>query len=284
MKKIAIFGDTSQDLTLDMKEKYGIEILSYQLQMGEEHYKDQVDIQSREFYERMENYEVLSTGTPNLQDAIDALDKAKAQGAEEAILITSSEKLTGMVQLYTAIASSYEGLKLHIFETDQIAAATGLQTIYAAELRDQGKTSEEILQELESIKKEKDASIFALFRTLKYIIRGGRFNKYKGMLGMFLHINPLLRAVDGEVGVIGKARGKKKSLGLLVEEVKEYIGDAKEYRIAIFSGNNDKEVAQLQELLKEEIEKAKMVIVTELTPMLGVHAGPEAIGVSLLRR
>lgn len=284
MKKIAIFGDTSQDLTLDMKEKYGIEILSYQLQMGEEHYKDQVDIQSREFYERMENYEVLSTGTPNLQDAIDALDKAKAQGAEEAILITSSEKLTGMVQLYTAIASSYEGLKLHIFETDQIAAATGLQTIYAAELRDQGKTSEEILQELESIKKEKDASIFALFRTLKYIIRGGRFNKYKGMLGMFLHINPLLRAVDGEVGVIGKARGKKKSLGLLVEEVKEYIGEAKEYRIAIFSGNNDKEVAQLQELLKEEIEKAKMVIVTELTPMLGVHAGPEAIGVSLLRR
>lgn len=284
MKKIAIFGDTSQDLTLDMKEKYGIEILSYQLQMGEEHYKDQVDIQSREFYERMENYEVLSTGTPNLQDAIDALDKTKAQGAEEAILITSSEKLTGMVQLYTAIASSYEGLKLHIFETDQIAAATGLQTIYAAELRDQGKTSEEILQELESIKKEKDASIFALFRTLKYIIRGGRFNKYKGMLGMFLHINPLLRAVDGEVGVIGKARGKKKSLGLLVEEVKEYIGEAKEYRIAIFSGNNDKEVAQLQELLKEEIEKAKMVIVTELTPMLGVHAGPEAIGVSLLRR
>ncbi|MCD1147751.1 DegV family protein [Peptoniphilus sp. KCTC 25270] len=284
MKKIAIFGDTSQDLTLDMQEKYGIEILSYQLQMGEEHYKDQVDIQSREFYQRMEEYEVLSTGTPNLQDAIDALDKVKAQGAEEAILITSSGKLTGMVQLYTAMVSSYEGLKLHIFETNQIAASAGLQTIYAAELRDQGKTSEEILQELESIKKEKDASIFALFRTLKYIIKGGRFNKYKGMLGTFLHINPLLQAVDGEVGVIGKARGKKKSLQLLVDEVKKYIGDTKDYRIAIFSGNNDKEVEELQKLLKEEIEKAKMVIVTELTPMLGVHAGPEAIGVSLLRR
>lgn len=281
MTKIAIFGDTSQDLNMNLGKEYGIEVMPYKMQMNDEHYIDQVDIQSREFYEKMEKYDVLKTGTPAPQEVVDRLDKLKAEGYTDAIMITCSSKMTGMYNVYSSIKSYYEGINIHLYETDQIASSAALVTIYAAKLRNEGKSLDEILNELERLRP--NYTIFALFRTLTYVVKGGRFNKYAGLLGNLLNIHPLLTPIDAEVGVTAKPRGKKKSQNLLVEEVKKYIGDSQRYWLSIFSGNNDEEVAEVEEKLRAEFDRAEFVLRTELTPMLGVHAGPKSLGVAILK-
>ncbi|MBG9980321.1 DegV family protein [Facklamia lactis] len=281
MNKLAIVADTTQDLTFEIGKEYGIEVISYSIQMGEKHYKDQVDITTRQFYEKMENYEVLSSGVPPLQDVIDRLDQLSSDGYTQALLITSAAKLTGMRQLYEVLLNQYEDLDLFVFETSHIGSTAGLHSIYAAELRDAGKAAEEILQELERVNQK--ASIFALFRSLKYVIKGGRLNKYAGMIGTMLNINPLLTIQNSEITIINKARGKKKSYQSLVTAVQKELNDTSRYKLVIFAGNNDEETAELEKDLANEIKGAETFYATELTPVLGVHGGPKSVGVSILK-
>ncbi len=281
MNKLAIIGDTCLDLTFEMAETYDFSLLSYHLQMDDRHLVDQVDITSREFYERMENHDVLSTGIPSIQSVIDQLDELKAEGYTQALLMCASEKVTGMRQLYEVVMSDYEGLDLYVFDTKQIASSGGLMVIYAAQMNKDGKTVDEIIEELERIKDQ--SNIYALFRTLKYVIKGGRLNKYVGALGTFLNIQPILRDIDGEVGIIDKVRGKKKSFTALVYYIEKALKNSDRYYLAIFSGNNDEEKEMLKKAIKTYIDKAEFFLETELSPVLGVHAGPESIGISFIK-
>lgn len=278
MTKLAIIADSSQDLTFELAHQFGLELLSYQIQMGDQHFKDLVDIDTTQFYRTMQDYKVLSTGIPPINEALDLLDKLKAQGYDQALMLCSSAKVTGMRQIYKVLQDQYEGMELFVFDTEQIASSAGLQSILASQMNQAGASVQEILAELERVRPQTD--IYALFRTLEYLVRGGRFNKYKGMLGQILKIQPLLKMIDGEVGVIGKVRGKKKSFQAFVDQIKADLKGAQRYRLAIFSGDNQEEVLLLKEALANEIEKAELVLETQLTAVLGVHAGPNSIGIA----
>lgn len=282
MNKIGIIADTSQDLTFELGEKYDIEILSYHVQLGNRHYKDLIDIGTREFYQTMGNYDTLMTGIPSVTDLEEKLNKFRDEGTKDILIFVSSDKLTGLEALAGTVKSYYEGLNIHIYQTGQIGSSAGLFSIYAAELRERNYTLDQIVQELDRIKSKENVNIMALFRTLKYIVKGGRFNKYKGMVGMFLKINPVLRLIDGSIEVVDKVRGKQKSLKVLADTIKDDLKDAKKYKIVLFSGDNDEEIQDLKELLKAEIDNAEMYLETELTTVLGVHAGPKSIGVSYM--
>lgn len=280
MSKIAIIADTSHDMTFEIAEKYNIILIPYSLQMGEKEFTDQVDISSREFYQTMEDEEYLKTSIPPVFKVKEVLDKLENDEYTDAIILTSSDKLTGMYNMCNMIKNDYEKLKVHVINSTQIASPILLMDIYAAELRNDGLSAEEIVNEINRIIPQ--TTTMALFRTLKYVIRGGRFNKYAGMFGMLLQIKPLLLIQNGEVTVKEKIRGNKKSLQSLVDNVIKSIGSAKRYRMSVFAGNNEEELQTLKDLLKEKIENAEFYIETELSPVLGVHAGPKAVGASVI--
>lgn len=75
MNRIAIVADTSQDLDFKTAEKYNIYLIPYYIQMGEDHLKDLVEIDKKTFYETMDSYDILSTGTPPISDVIEKLEE-----------------------------------------------------------------------------------------------------------------------------------------------------------------------------------------------------------------
>ncbi len=279
-KKLAIIADSTHDFTFEMGERFGVEVLSYYIQMGEKTYKDLVELDSRTFYETMENYDTLSTGIPPIQDVTDMLDRLKADGYQQVLMISSAASLTGMHNLHALVQQTYEGLDIHIFDSNQIAAGTAQLTIKAAAMRDAGQSAQEIIDELTALKK--NIRTYALFRTLTYVVKGGRFNKYAGMIGNFLKINPLLYLDDGTMTIRQKIRGPRKSLIALAEAIRNDIKDAKHFNLIVFSGNNQAEIKELKEMLSDLIERADSFLETELTSVLGVHAGPRSIGVSAM--
>ncbi len=278
--KIAIVADSTHDFTFELGERFNVKVLSYYIEMGDKTYKDLVDIDSRTFYQTMKNHDTLSSGIPPIQDVINLLDQIKDEGYEEVIMISSSAKLTGMYNLHAVVKETYEGLNIHIFESGQIAAGAGLMTIRAAALRDQGLSATEIVDELEKAKQ--NMYTYALFRTLKYVVKGGRFNKYAGMIGNILKINPLISLEDGNLNILKKIRGPRKSLMAMANEIRKDIADSKRFNLIVFSGDNDDEIAELKGMLSDLIERAELFIETELTSVLGVHAGPKSIGVSAM--
>ncbi len=279
-KKLAIIADSTHDFTFELGKRFGVEVLSYYIQMGDKTYKDLVELDSRSFYETMENHDTLSTGIPPIQDIIDLLDRLKGEGYQQALMISSAAGLTGMHNLHALVQQSYKDLDIHIFDSDQVAAGTAHSTIIAAEMRDAGHSVDEIIAELTKLKKS--VHTYALFRTLTYVVKGGRFNKYAGMIGNFLKINPLLYLENSTLTIRQKIRGPRKSLIALAEAIREDIKEAKRFNLIVFSGNNQTEIGELKEMLSDLIERADLFLETELTSVLGVHAGPKSIGVSAM--
>lgn len=280
MSKIAIFGDTSQDFTQDLAKEYGIECFSYQIQMDEAHYKDQVDIESELFYKKLPEHEILKTGTPAPIDIIEKLEQMAREGYTDIIMITSSVKLTGMYNLYATHGREYEGMRLHLIDSENIASGAALLSIYASKLREQGLSAEQIVLKLQQ--KKGSVGIYAVFRTLSYLVKGGRFSKYKGMLGNLLNIMPLLELQDGLLELKDRHRGKAKSLDALKNVAVQEIRKHKRYWFVIFSADNRKEAELLKDKMRAEIEGAELFLETQLTPVLGVHSGPGALGISVL--
>lgn len=276
MNKFAILADTSQDYTFEDAEKYGFYLVSYYVTMGGKTYKDLVDLDNKTFYQTMGQYDSLKTSIPSPDDVEQAIAKIKEDGYTDILCCTSASVLTGMYNLACLIRDSHPELNMMVFDTESIAMGTGLHTMRAIRLRDQGYTLQETYDDL--VKHKAGSTTRALFRTLKYVIKGGRLTPLKGTLGMLLRINPLLKIVDGQVTIMERIRGRQKSLDRLIEVTKEELAGNRPYYLAIFAGDNDEELAKLEEALQDEIARADFFIKSEFTPVLGVHAGPQAIG------
>lgn len=282
MKKLAIVTDTSANLAFDQAKKAGLALIPYSVRMGGVVYQDMVELDSRTFYEQMTNHDDLSTGTPPLTTVSDALEKLHAQGYTDALCLTSAPQLTGMAGLYHALEKAGDcPLKLHPYPTRQIGPAVGLMAMRAAQWRDQGCPVEDILKKLPALDQASDT--FALFRTLSYVRQGGRLGHYRNILGNILNIQPVLTINQaGRIELLSKKRGKKRSFQALLDTLEGRLRDIGPYWLSIFSGYNDLERESLKEALAPAIERADFYLERELTPVLGVHAGPGAIGAALL--
>lgn len=280
MDKIAILGDTSQDLTYEIADNYGIELISYYVSMDHKIYKDQIDLSAHTFYKEIKKCQQLKTGIPPAQDVLNKIEKLKQKGYKKAIAITSSSQLTGMVNLYESVKGMIKDFELAIVDTEIVGNAGALIAIEAAKKRDQKLPFHDLIAYIEKIKKKAD--IFAIFRSLEYLKRGGRIGAVKATIGDFLNISPILTVKNNKVDMIEKVRGKKKSLEKLIQTVKNRLGDSKHYSMGVFQGDNLEEFQQIKAMLKEEIKKSQLYLESFLTPVLGVHGGPSSLGISVL--
>lgn len=278
MHKFAIIADTSQGLSFEDARENDFYLLSYYLKMGDTTYTDLVDIDNTYFYEHMGDFDELKTSIPSPDDVEQAITKIKAEGYTDILCCTSAPEVTGMYNLLNLIKQHHPELNMYIVDTKQIAMGTGLQTMRAVHLRNQGWSAQEVYDYLRT--RTKNGMSRALFRTLKYVIKGGRLTPFKGTIGMLLRINPLLEMIDGNVTIIEPIRGKRKSLNRLIEITKRDLDVDRPYYLSVYHGNNPEELKILFEELKEEIQRAQFFMTTGMTPVLGVHSGPRAVAIS----
>ena len=281
MNKIAIVGDTSQDLTFEIAKEKNVELISYYIERDGQSLKDLLEIDSNEFYSTIDNYKELTTGVPPVADGLELIERLKNEGYTDVICLASSSKLTGMVGMYNSIKQMVEGIDITIVDTDLIASAAGIVVLEAARLRDQGKTKEEILSYIDKMCSQ--VSILAVFKTLKYLVKGGRFNKYKGMIGNLLNINPIITLKSGELEMVDKVRGSKKSIATLVKIIEDSADDCNSYKLVLFHAEDFEDYENFKSSLQSVINKADEVIETRITSVLGVHTGPQTIGATLLK-
>lgn len=280
MRKFEILVDTTQDFTFDLANQYNLTLIPYYLNLDDENLKDLVEIEKSEFYKNIDSYKKLSTGVPPVQDILDEIDKLKTQGINSALAIISSREITGMGNAYESLKSLEKDFRLEIVDTGLVGSAAGMISIEASKYRAEGHDLDETIEYVKKLINK--AKIFAVFRSLDYLVKGGRISPLRAAIGGFLNIYPILTIKEKKVEIFEKTRGQSKSLTKLAQIIKEEIADSKNYNLALFQGSNEEEFIKLKELLKDQIEKSGLYIETVLTPVLGVHAGPSSVGVSVL--
>jgi DegV family protein with EDD domain len=113
--------------------------------------------------------------------------------------------------------------------------------------------------------------------TLEYLHRGGRIGGAARLLGSALNLKPVLTIAHGRVESLEKVRSRGKSLRRLVEIARERLGDRRPTELAIMHAAAPEDLAAFTEMVVEEL-KPERLLTRLLSPVVGTHAGPGALG------
>lgn len=277
--KTRIIVDSTADLMPEYKER--VSIVPLTVHFGDEEYIDGVTIDHKTFYEKLVESDVLPTTSQATPDAfMKEYEKVKEAG-EAAVVITISSKLSGTYQSATIAAEDYENI--HIIDSGSAAMGSGILVELALKLVDEGLEAKAIAERLEEEKKK--IVIVALVDTLEYLKKGGRVSKTVAFAGSVLNIKPVLSVIDGEISMLGKARGSKMGNNLLVQEIEKAGGvDFSKPVLLGYSGLSDallvKYIEDSRHIWDQGLEAVRY---TTIGSVIGTHAGPGAVAVAFYK-
>ena len=276
MEKIRFITDSASDMNHPRED---VTILPLHIRFGDDEYADGVTISHREFYEKLIECDTLPT-TSLVSPAVfeDAYEQAVSAG-ETVIVITISGKLSGTCQSARIAAEDYEG---KVFVVDSMNATIGERILveYGLQLKDQGKSAEEIVSILE--KEKSKIHTMGLLDTLEYLKKGGRISSTVAFIGGALAIKPVVAVSDGEIIMLGKARGSKNGSNFLIREIEKADGvDFSRPFCLGYTGLSD-------ELLQKYIHDRRTSVgritqgtsISTLGATIGTHVGPGAVAVA----
>lgn len=278
--KIRIITDSASDLLAPHRPE--ITVLPMTITFGEEQFRDGVDLTHRQFYEKLIEGEDLPTTSQIAPAQFEEAFRAAVEAGESVVAVVLSSKLSGTYQSACIAAEEFPG---KVFVVDSANATIGERILVerGLELMDQGLDAAAIAARLDEEKT--DIRLVALLDTLEYLKRGGRVSASVALVGGLLAIKPVVAVQDGEVVVLGKARGSKNGNNLLVQEIqKTGVDFSRPYKLG-YAGLND---SLLQKYIADSA--ALWEGHTDALPTgtvggtIGTHVGPGAIAVAFFQK
>lgn len=279
--KIAI--DSASDITKKEAEQKNLIFLPMEIQWGKEHYLDGVDLTTQEFFQKLIESDILPKTSQITPYRFEEVITEVLEQGDDLLIITISSKLSGTYFSAVQASSDYPG---RVFVVDSKNACIGERLLieHAIRLREQGLGAAEIADALETSKE--NICLLALLGTLEYLKKGGRISPLVAFAGEKLGIKPVISIVDGEVKLLGKARGSKVGNNLLMKMVQEAGGiDFSMPYTTAYSGLDDfmlkKYIADSEILWNGQTEE---IPAFPIGSTIGTHIGPGAIAVAFFKK
>lgn len=267
--------DSSSDILPQECEALGIaQVLPLKVIFGTEEYTDGVTMSHEDFYNKLasSNFHPTTSQVPPA-DFEDAYEKITANG-DTAVVITLSGKLSGTYQSAMIAAEDYEG-KVFVVDSENAALGERCLMMRGIQLREAGLSAAEIAAKLDEEKK--DIRLFALLDTLEYLKKGGRISSTVALAGGLLNIKPVIAVEEGQVAMVGKARGAKAGAKLLRELMEKNPVDFQRFGCFAYTGLDNSSALSFATECGEDFASFPVVSVG---CTIGVHVGPGVIAVA----
>jgi DegV family protein with EDD domain len=274
-----IVMDDVGDVPADLIEKYNITVLPVNIMFGTEQFLSGVEMTPAAFYEKAKQVTAANfpkTSQPTPFQFVECYEQILAEGETEIMAVTVSQKLSGTHESAVIAQKELEGRgTFHLFDSQAGSAAQGYMALEAARMAQDGADAEAILAKLHKMRDEM-AVIFTI-DSLEYAVKGGRVSTAKSLMASMLNIKPILKLADGAIVEAGRVRTRKKALVHIVLQIQEAVGD-KPIKLAVMHAGVPEEAAQLQQMARDELNAAEMIIV-DMAVAVAINMGPGALGI-----
>ncbi|MDT8717901.1 DegV family protein [Clostridium sp. 19966] len=278
MEKIKIISDSTCDLPQYILDRYDIETLPLYVNFGEKRFLDREEINLDQLIEKIESGEEFPTTSQVIPQRFYECFKKYLEQGYKIISIHLSSKMSGTYQSACVAKSMLESEDILVIDSCNVTAGLGLLVLKAARLKEEGKTLEEINEEV--IKCIPHVKSTLAFETLDYLVKGGRLSKTAGMIGNLLGIKLILEVKDGQMSVMDKVRGSKKAAKTIIEYIDTLHIKEDEPCFLLHVHNKD-----ILGTLREELNsRGQEYIEGEVGCTVGVHAGPLACGIFFIEK
>jgi DegV family protein with EDD domain len=279
MAKVAIVTDSTATIPPELTRPYTIRVAPQVLVWGKEMFNDGVDIQPEEFYNRLKTAKIMPTTSQVSPKAFKDIYTDLLDQGFEILSVLISEKLSGTIISAIQAQEMFPGAPIEIVDSHTTAMAMGFQVLLAARAAAQGASLADCKALVEEARQHSGV-VFAV-DTLEFLHRGGRIGGASRLLGTALNIKPILEIVNGQVEAVDRVRTRKKSLSRVLEIVQERIGSQRPVHIATLHANAPEEAKLLLSLANEQFNAIESVS-SEVSPVVGTHAGPGTAGLAYL--
>jgi len=282
MSKVVVLTDSTASLPADLLVRYSIFTIPLQVIWGEESYRDGVDIQPSEFYERLKTAKVMpSTSQPSPQAFVDIYKRLLDEG-HDIISIHISAKLSGTVDSAVQAKAMLEVENIAIIDSETTSIAMGYPVIEVARAAKKGASLQECKELAERL--VKNTGVFFVVNTLEFLHRGGRIGGASAFLGTMLDLKPILTLKDGKVDAVERVRNMDKAIDRMLLLLEKDLAGCSKPQISSLHANTP-ELAE--KLLKRACERFgaddSSAFVTDISPVLGTHVGPGCVGIAYLK-
>ncbi|HEY4401154.1 MAG TPA: DegV family protein [Acidimicrobiia bacterium] len=275
---VRVVTDSACDLPDDLIERDGIEVVPLTIRFGKEELVDRKELSTDEFWRRLADSDVLpETSAPSAGAFEAAFRRLIADGATGIICINLSSKLSATMQSAQVAAQAVQAdCPVVVVDSLMVSMGLGSLCLTAARRAADGDSLESIVANVTD--RRNRSKLYGTLDTLEFLKKGGRVGNARALLGSMLAIKPVLEVRDGEVEEAGKVRTRSKALRLLVDRVKQGPFE----NLAVLHGNAP-DLDELLDLL-EPLAPQDEIVVGQIGPVIGTHAGPRVIGVTFQAR
>ncbi|MDO4294360.1 MAG: DegV family protein [Eubacteriales bacterium] len=273
---IQIITDSGSDI-LD-SGRPDLTVLPLTISFDGEEFQDGVTLSHQGFYEKLVESEALPVTSQVSPYAFEtAIRQARSRG-DEVLIITLSSKLSGTWQSACIAAGEFDS-GVSVVDSESVTVGQHALVEYALRLKDSGASLDTITDILNREKKQ--IHVLGLLDTLEYLKKGGRISKTAALAGGLLSIKPVVTVRDGEVVLLGKARGSRQGNNFLIQQIQESGVDFTRPFFLGYTGLSDA-------LLKKYIGDSRAVWEGHTDQLqtgtvggaIGTHVGPGAIAVA----
>jgi len=274
MNGTAIVTDSGCDVPQALVERYQIIVVPLYVIWGDEELRDGWDIDSPTFYTRLARDPTHpKTSQPTPADFVRAIKRAEAQ---EVLIITLSAALSGTYDSAVQAGNTVD-LPVHVVDSRSLSMGLGWQVLAAARERERGGSVEAMIAAAERVRDR--VSLVLTLETLEYLHRGGRIGTAAKLLASAVQLKPVLEVdhTTGLLEVVSRIRTRRKAVANIIEETFARVDGTRPMRAAVLHGAASDEAEALVPQVERRGDLLELVV-AEITPALGVHAGPGVVG------
>ena len=268
---IRIVTDSTGDLPVDVAERHGIGVVPIYINIGEESYLDGIDISREDFYARLPDLNPApTTALPGPALFLQTYQRLIDEGATEILSVHISRELSGVVDM-AKLAAQDVPVPVTVVDSGSLSLGLGFLAQAAAEAAAGGASMAEILALVEDQRRR--THVFAMLDTLEFLRRSGRMNRVLATVGGWLHLKPLLKMTDGSATaerILSGEASVRRLLALLEEALPLE-------RVALVHTHALARAQALRDRARHLLPPGDVLSV-DITPVLGAHLGPGAVG------
>lgn len=283
MSKVMIVTDSTANIPPEMLDDNPIASVPLQVIWGHEIFRDGIDIQTKEFYERLSTEKVMPSTSQVTPEEFKKMYGRLIEEGYDILSMHISGNLSGTLDSAIQAKREFPTARIELVDTLSTSMAMGFQVLSAARMAAIGATLEECKAVAEKAKT--NTGVYFVLNTLEFLHRGGRIGGAQAFLGTMLNMKPILELRDGRIEAIERVRTIGKATDRLLDLVEQRISKEQgPIRLCVVHANAEKEG---KALLERAVKRFPTNIVTDavmstVSPVLGTHAGPGALGLAFM--
>lgn len=276
MQPLAIVTDSTSDIPDELIAQHHIHVVPNYVVIDGESAEDGKGMTREAFYTKLPTMiSFPTTATASSGTYQQLYNRLLQEGFKQILSIHASSLLSGIFNAASVAAQPFSK-QIHVIDSKYVTLGLGFQVLAAAELA-LTDPLDNILTVIENVRQR--IRVVALLDTLEYVRRSGRVSWARARIGDLLHIKPLVEIRAGRILSLGQVRTRRNGIERLVDMLRN-LGNLE--RLAILHTNAKEEAQRI--LDSQDLTLSTNPFCVNVTPVIGAHTGPNALGFAAVVR